>query len=98
MRVTGPNQDNPVDAKRKRLLTALDDCCALAGVGDFHQAAIRFAEFRRGFVHPQAAALSDSAWLALARSDVDAAVAACQSLSAIVEQHFVATPKRDGPS
>jgi hypothetical protein len=91
MRVTTPTaaiEDSAADATRKRLLTALEDCCARAGMGDFHQAAIRFAEFRRRFAPPQAAALSDRAGLALARSDADGVVSACQRLSAMVEQHF----------
>jgi hypothetical protein len=36
-----------LDVQRNRLLSVLDDCCWLARIGDFHQAALRFAEFRR---------------------------------------------------
>ena len=31
----------------QRMLDTLEDCCYLARMGDLHQAALRFAEFRR---------------------------------------------------
>lgn len=35
-----------LDSQRTRLFAVLEDCRCLAGMGDFRQAAARFAEFR----------------------------------------------------
>ena len=73
----GERLDEPLEGERIASLTALEDAVWLAQLGDFRQAALRYAEFRREFDD-----LDEEGWKWLTRSDAGKFIAWCRSLAA----------------